>query len=111
MKNMQMMLTYTYIIGDDKMPVYKNKENGTWYCKFYYKDWQGARRQKWKRGFPTKRKAQKFNRNSIDCRRFLCKIFKRIMDNENNLKIMLHFSIYRGRINSSVICIAGKAYL
>lgn len=39
------------------MPVYKDKERGTWYCSFYYTDWQGSRRLKKKRGFKTKREA------------------------------------------------------
>lgn len=25
------------------MPAYKDKKNGKWYCKFYYKDWTGIR--------------------------------------------------------------------
>ena len=39
------------------MPAYKDKNNGTWYCKFYYKDWSGVLKQKWKRGFRTKKLA------------------------------------------------------
>lgn len=48
------------------MPVYKNKKNGTWFCKFYYKDWKGVQKQKWKRGFATKKEAQKFERNFLE---------------------------------------------
>lgn len=47
------------------MPVYKDKKNGTWYCKFYYKDWTGIRKQKWKRGFVTKKEAQNFERDFL----------------------------------------------
>lgn len=36
------------------MPVYKDNKTGKWFCKFYYTDWQGNNRQKWKRGFATK---------------------------------------------------------
>ncbi len=39
------------------MPVYRNKENGTWYVVARYEDWKGDRRQKCKRGFETKREA------------------------------------------------------
>lgn len=47
------------------MPAYKDKKNGKWYCKFYYKDWTGIRRQKWKRGFPTKREAKIYERDFL----------------------------------------------
>lgn len=47
------------------MPVYKDGKNGTWFCKFYYKDWTGLQRQKWKRGFLTKRAAQIYERDFL----------------------------------------------
>lgn len=50
------------------MSVYKDKKNGTWYCKCYYKDWRGIRKQKWKRGFSTKKEAQMFERNFLQRR-------------------------------------------
>lgn len=40
------------------MPAYKDDKNGTWYVQFYYKDWQGVRRKKYKRGFARKKDAQ-----------------------------------------------------
>ena len=40
------------------MPVFKDEKRGTWYVMARYCDWTGARRQKCKRGFPTKRDAQ-----------------------------------------------------
>lgn len=40
------------------MPVYKNKDNGTWYVMTQYTDWKGERKPKCKRGFATKREAQ-----------------------------------------------------
>ena len=43
------------------MPAYK-AENGTWYVSLYYEDWQGHRQRKVKRGFPTKREAQEWER-------------------------------------------------
>ncbi len=45
------------------MPVFKNEGNGTWYVMAWYKDWTGARKQKCKRGFATKREAQAWERS------------------------------------------------
>ena len=47
------------------MPTYKNKERGTYYCSFYYKDWTGKRKRKKKEGFKTKREADKFEREFL----------------------------------------------
>lgn len=44
------------------MPTYKDEKMGTWYCKFYYVDWTGARRQKLKRGFKLQRDAKEWER-------------------------------------------------
>ena len=44
------------------MPVFKDKNNGTWYVMSRYTDWQGNRKQKCKRGFSTKREAQAWER-------------------------------------------------
>ena len=50
------------------MPAYKNKESGKWYVVTQYTDWTGARKQKCKRGFDTRREAleweQKFQQQS-----------------------------------------------
>ncbi len=51
------------------MPAYKDKNNGRWYCKFYYTDWMGERRQKWKRGFKTKKEAKKFESDFLQRQR------------------------------------------
>lgn len=48
------------------MPVYKDTERKTYYCKFSYQDWTGARRQKLKRGFSTKREATAWERNFLE---------------------------------------------
>lgn len=48
------------------MPVYKDKKTGKWYCKFYYKDWMGTQKQKWKRGFLTKRDAKSYERDFLE---------------------------------------------
>ena len=47
------------------MPVYKKEQTGTWFCKFCYTDWNGARKQKKKEGFKTKKEAQDFERNFL----------------------------------------------
>lgn len=47
------------------MPVYKNKDKGTWYASFYYRDWTGVNRRKKKEGFKTKREALDFEREFI----------------------------------------------
>ena len=39
------------------VPAYKDEQRGTWYCQFYYEDWQGNKKKKQKRGFKTKREA------------------------------------------------------
>lgn len=48
------------------MPTFKNTQRGTWYCKFYYTDWKGVRKQKKKEGFPTKRDSQEWERNFLN---------------------------------------------
>lgn len=52
--------------GDDLMPAYKDNKTGKWFVKFYYKDWQGINRQKWKRGFPTKKEALAYERDFLE---------------------------------------------
>lgn len=48
------------------MPAYKNEQTGTWFCKFYYKDWKGENKQKMKKGFKTKKEAQDFEREFLN---------------------------------------------
>ncbi|MGI6501617.1 MAG: tyrosine-type recombinase/integrase [Anaerostipes sp.] len=45
------------------MPAYKDHVTGTWFVKFYSKDWRGENRQVKKRGFATKREALEYERN------------------------------------------------
>lgn len=40
------------------MPVYKDTNTNTWFCKFYYSTWDGKKKQTTKRGFTTKKAAQ-----------------------------------------------------
>jgi len=44
------------------MAAFKNKDNGTWFVQFRYTNWKGERKQKCKRGFPTKREALAWER-------------------------------------------------
>ena len=44
------------------MPAYKDELRNTWYCQFYYEDWQGVKKKKQKRGFKTKREALEWER-------------------------------------------------
>lgn len=47
------------------MPIYKNEKANTWYCKFYYYDWNGKKIQKKKGGFKLKREAQEWENNFL----------------------------------------------
>ena len=46
------------------MPAYKDT-NGTWFCKFYYQDFTGELKQKFKRGFNLKREAEEWERSFL----------------------------------------------
>lgn len=48
------------------MPSYKNTKRNTWYCAFYFTDWQGNRKKKKKEGFKTKHAAQEWERNFLE---------------------------------------------
>ena len=45
------------------MPAYKDEKHNTWYCLFYYLDWQGNRKKKQKRGFKSKEEALEWENN------------------------------------------------
>lgn len=47
------------------MPTYKDEKTGTWYCKFYYKDYTGTKKQKMKRGFTLQRDAKDWERDFL----------------------------------------------
>jgi len=47
------------------MSVYKDKKTGKWYVMCWYDDWRGERKQKCKRGFPTKKAAQSWEREFL----------------------------------------------
>lgn len=48
------------------MPAYKDEKTGKWFAKFYYMNWQGIKKQKWKRGFATKKEALGFERDFLE---------------------------------------------
>lgn len=48
------------------MPIYKDEKTNTWYCKFYYEDWQGQKKQKLKRGFKLQRDAKEWERSFLE---------------------------------------------
>ena len=48
------------------MPQYKDEKTNTWYCKFYYTDYTGTKRQKKKRGFKLQRDAKEWERNFLE---------------------------------------------
>ena len=47
------------------MAAFKDKERGTWFCKFYYTEYTGERKQKKKRGFATKKEALEWEREFL----------------------------------------------
>lgn len=71
------------------MPTYKDEKTGSWYCKFYYTDWTGKKKQKLKRGFKLQRDAKDWERlfleqfaNAPDITfRTLCQKYKNFKEN------------------------------
>lgn len=49
------------------MPAYKEDKNNTWYCQFYFVDWQGNKKRKKKRGFRTKKEALEWENHFKAC--------------------------------------------
>ncbi len=48
------------------MPSYYDEKTKTWYCKFYYTDYTGAKKQKKKRGFKLQREAKEWERTFLE---------------------------------------------
>lgn len=48
------------------MPAYYDDKTKTWYCKFYYTDYTGTKRQKKKRGFKLQREAKEWERSFLE---------------------------------------------
>lgn len=75
------------------MPAYRDKKTNTWYCKFYYTDATGTKKQKLKRGFPRQREAKEWERNFLESKTLAINIkFKNFVeqyykDMESRLKL------------------------
>lgn len=50
------------------MPAYYDEQTRSWYCKFYYTDYTGTKRQKKKRGFKLQREAKEWERSFLETR-------------------------------------------
>lgn len=50
------------------MPVYKDKNKGTWFVVVRYTDWKGDKKTTTKRGFKTQREAKKYESDFLDKR-------------------------------------------
>ncbi|MCI9547528.1 MAG: site-specific integrase [Lachnospiraceae bacterium] len=48
------------------MPAYYDEKTKTWFCKFYYTDYTGAKKQKKKRGFKLQREAKEWERAFLE---------------------------------------------
>lgn len=48
------------------MPSYYDESKKSWYCKFYYTDYTGAKKQKLKRGFKLQREAKEWERTFLE---------------------------------------------
>ena len=48
------------------MPTYYDKKTKTWFCRFYYTDYKGEKKQKKKRGFKLQREAKEFERHFLE---------------------------------------------
>ncbi len=78
------------------MPVYKDEKRNTWFCKFYYKDWQGKRCQKKKEGFSTQREAKAFEREFLNKAHASCDMnFKSLVE--------LYFEDCKSRIKPTTL--------
>ena len=49
----------------DFMPAYYDEKSGSWYCKFYYRNYTGEKKQKLKRGFKRKSDAMQYEREFL----------------------------------------------
>lgn len=51
---------------EDIMPAYYDEKTKSWFCKFYYTDYTGVKKQKKKRGFKLQREAKEWERNFLE---------------------------------------------
>ena len=54
------------------MPAYYDEKTKSWYCKFYYMDYTGTKKQKKKRGFKLQREAKEWERNFLEPSKPIC---------------------------------------
>jgi integrase len=54
------------IEGGIDMPAYYDEKTRSWYCKFYYTDYTGTKKQKKKRGFKLQREAKEWERSFLE---------------------------------------------
>ena len=83
------------------MSVYKNKENGTWYVMTLYRDWTGAKKQKCKRGFNTRREALEWEHKFLQqCTGDLNMTFEAFVEiYTNDLRVRLKESTWQTKEN------------
>ena len=48
------------------MPAFKDEKRKTWFCSFYYTDFQGNKKTKKKRGFRLKKEAEEWERKFLE---------------------------------------------
>jgi hypothetical protein len=58
-------MDYEAAVGDFVISE-QDEKTGKWFAKFYYTNWQGIKKQKWKRGFATKKEALGFERDFLE---------------------------------------------
>ena len=78
------------------MPVYKNEQLNTWYCKFYYTNWDGVKKQKMKKGFKTQKEAKAYERDFLSKAHASCDMsFKSLVE--------LYFEDCRSRLKPTTL--------
>ena len=78
------------------MSVHKDKKTGKWFVSCRYDNWDGARKQKVKRGFETKREALSWEREFLQIKNrnlWQTPPFKEIKNNKDYKIIYEKFSI------------------
>lgn len=95
------------------MPSYFDENTKTWYCKFYYTDYTGTKKQKKKRGFKLQRDAKEWERNFMETQQAdLTMSFENFVKIYNeDMKHRLRENTYRQKqctINSKLIPFFGK---
>ena len=90
------------------MPAYYDEKSKNWYCKFYYTDYTGARKQKKKRGFKLQREAKEWEKNFLQMQTgqpdmafsSMCELY--LEDKKEHAKLSSYQSM-KGRLDGWVI--------